>query len=69
MASSSLPEEFWQELEPLLPPDEEPGEQGPRRVSRKELHAAFAEGWGIESIEPARAGADPKCSQGAPAPY
>jgi cyclopropane fatty-acyl-phospholipid synthase-like methyltransferase len=32
--------------------DEEPGTQGPRRVSKKELHAAFAEGWSIESIEP-----------------
>jgi cyclopropane fatty-acyl-phospholipid synthase-like methyltransferase len=35
--------------------DEEPGEQGPRRVSKKELHDAFAEGWSIESIEPTRA--------------
>jgi cyclopropane fatty-acyl-phospholipid synthase-like methyltransferase len=35
--------------------DEEPGEQGPRRVSRKELHETFAEGWVIESIEPTRA--------------
>jgi cyclopropane fatty-acyl-phospholipid synthase-like methyltransferase len=35
--------------------DEEPGEQGPRRVSNKELHDAFAEGWSIESIEPTRA--------------
>jgi cyclopropane fatty-acyl-phospholipid synthase-like methyltransferase len=35
--------------------DEEPGEQGPRRVSKEELHAAFAEGWSIESIEPTRA--------------
>jgi cyclopropane fatty-acyl-phospholipid synthase-like methyltransferase len=35
--------------------DEEPGEQGPRRVSKKELHAAFANGWSIESIEPTRA--------------
>jgi cyclopropane fatty-acyl-phospholipid synthase-like methyltransferase len=35
--------------------DEESGEQGPRRVSKKELHAAFAEGWVIESIEPTRA--------------
>jgi 2-polyprenyl-3-methyl-5-hydroxy-6-metoxy-1,4-benzoquinol methylase len=34
--------------------DEEPGTQGPRRVSKKELHAAFAEGWKIESIQPAR---------------
>jgi cyclopropane fatty-acyl-phospholipid synthase-like methyltransferase len=32
--------------------DEEPGTQGPRRVSRKELHAAFATGWVIESIAP-----------------
>jgi cyclopropane fatty-acyl-phospholipid synthase-like methyltransferase len=34
--------------------DEELGEQGPRRVSRKELHETFAEGWVIESIEPTR---------------
>jgi cyclopropane fatty-acyl-phospholipid synthase-like methyltransferase len=31
-----------------------PGAQGPRRVSKNELHAAFAEGWSIESIEPVR---------------
>jgi hypothetical protein len=35
--------------------DEEPGTQGPRRVSKKELHDAFAQGWLIESIEPTRA--------------
>lgn len=34
--------------------DEEPGEQGPRRVSRKEIEDAFAEGWAVESIEPSR---------------
>ena len=34
--------------------DEEPGTQGPRRVSKKELHDAFAKGWTIESIEPIR---------------
>ena len=34
--------------------DEEPGTIGPRRVSRRELEAAFANGWTIESIEPAR---------------
>src|SRR5262245_20414179 len=28
--------------------DEEPGTQGPRRVSKKDLHDAFAEGWSIE---------------------
>jgi SAM-dependent methyltransferase len=35
--------------------DLELGTLGPRRVSKKELHAAFAEGWSIESIEPTRA--------------
>jgi SAM-dependent methyltransferase len=34
--------------------DEEPGTQGPRRVSRKEIEVAFAVGWKIESIEPTR---------------
>jgi SAM-dependent methyltransferase len=34
--------------------DEEPGEQGPRRVSRREIEDAIAEGWKIESIEPSR---------------
>ena len=34
--------------------DEEPGEQGPRRISRKEIEDAFARGWAVESIEPAR---------------
>ena len=32
--------------------DQEPGQQGPRRVSKKELNDSFAEGWSIESIEP-----------------
>ena len=27
------------------------GTQGPRRVSKKELHDAFAKGWSVESIE------------------
>ncbi|OAI46555.1 SAM-dependent methyltransferase [Planctomycetaceae bacterium SCGC AG-212-F19] len=34
--------------------DEEPGTQGPRRVSKQELHAVFASGWVMESIQPAR---------------
>ncbi len=34
--------------------DAEPGDQGPRRVSRKEIEDAFAEGWVVESIEPSR---------------
>jgi cyclopropane fatty-acyl-phospholipid synthase-like methyltransferase len=34
--------------------DEEPGKQGPRRVSAKEIRDAFGQGWIIESIEPTR---------------
>jgi len=34
--------------------DAEPGEHGPRRVSGQDLRSAFADGWEIESIEPAR---------------
>ncbi len=34
--------------------DKEPGDQGPRRVSEKEIRDAFAEGWAVESIEPTR---------------
>ena len=39
--------------------DEEPGTQGPRRVSRQEIEDAFAEGWKVESIEPTRFEARP----------
>ncbi len=34
--------------------DAEPGTEGPRRVSRQELYDAFAEGWQVESIDPAQ---------------
>src|ERR1051325_9640088 len=34
--------------------DDEPGEQGPRRVARKEIEVAFAEGWAVENIDPTR---------------
>jgi cyclopropane fatty-acyl-phospholipid synthase-like methyltransferase len=34
--------------------DEEPLGQGPRRVSRQEIEASFAEGWVLESVEPLR---------------
>jgi cyclopropane fatty-acyl-phospholipid synthase-like methyltransferase len=34
--------------------DEEPGSEGPRHVSQQELHAAFSQGWVIESIQPVR---------------
>lgn len=33
--------------------DLQPGEWGPRRVSRNELVDAFADGWAIEALEPA----------------
>jgi cyclopropane fatty-acyl-phospholipid synthase-like methyltransferase len=32
--------------------DEEPGTDGPRRISKQELRDAFAHGWQIESIRP-----------------
>ena len=34
--------------------DEEPGDAGPRRISKTDLKSAFAEGWAMESIEPVR---------------
>ena len=34
--------------------DEEPGTEGPRRVSRQELDDAFADGWEVESVQPVR---------------
>lgn len=40
--------------------DGEPGTEGPRRVSRQELEDAFADGWEIESIEPARFEVNPE---------
>jgi cyclopropane fatty-acyl-phospholipid synthase-like methyltransferase len=39
--------------------DAEPGEQGPRRVTKKEIEDAFAGGWVIESVEPTRFEARP----------
>jgi cyclopropane fatty-acyl-phospholipid synthase-like methyltransferase len=42
--------------------NEEPGEFGPRRVSRDELKTAFANGWQIESIEPNHFETNPKFS-------
>ena len=34
--------------------DGEPGTQGPRRVSEKEIRDTFADGWAVESIKPSR---------------
>jgi SAM-dependent methyltransferase len=51
--------------------DEEPGNEGPRRVSQQELHDTFADGWKIESIQPDRFEVNPdfpeiKFSEGGP---
>lgn len=34
--------------------DEEPPGQGPRRITREEIRAAFHDGWKVEDIQPAR---------------
>jgi SAM-dependent methyltransferase len=39
---------------------EEPGTEGPRRVSRQELYDAFADGWEVESIQPMRVEVHPE---------
>jgi hypothetical protein len=33
--------------------EHQPGDWGPRRVTQVEIHASFAEGWRVDSIEPA----------------
>jgi SAM-dependent methyltransferase len=43
--------------------DEEPGNEGPRRVSRKELYDAFADGWEVEAIQPARCEIHPEFTE------
>ena len=42
--------------------NEEPGTEGPRRVSQQELHDAFADGFAIESIEPSQFEVNPRLS-------
>jgi SAM-dependent methyltransferase len=51
--------------------DEEPGNVGPRRVSRQELYDTFGDGWEVESVQPARCELHPeftevKFSEGGP---
>lgn len=43
MARSELPEDFWREIEPLLPPDEPPGDTGgrPRVPNRQAMRGIF----------------------------
>ena len=43
--------------------DEEPAGQGPRRISRDELHAAFSTGWKIQSIQPTHFEINPKAPE------
>ena len=43
--------------------DEEPGTEGPRRVSRQELYDAFADGWEVESIQRARCEIHPEFTE------
>jgi SAM-dependent methyltransferase len=49
--------------------DREPGTDGPRRVSKKELHDAFARGWDVESIEPCTVEARPTRPELRDVPY
>jgi SAM-dependent methyltransferase len=51
--------------------DEEPGTEGPRRVSRQELYDAFADDWDVESVQSAQIETHPeftemKFSEGGP---
>jgi SAM-dependent methyltransferase len=43
--------------------DEEPGTEGPRRVSRQELYDTFADGWEVESVQPARCEIHPEFTE------
>ena len=40
--------------------DQEPGDDGPRRISQGDIQEAFADGWVIESITPARLEPNPE---------
>ncbi len=44
--------------------DEEPGTEGPRRVSRQELYDAFADGWEVESVQGVRVEVNPEFASG-----
>jgi SAM-dependent methyltransferase len=43
--------------------DEEPGTEGPRRVSRPELYEAFADGWDVESVRRCRFELNPEFTE------
>jgi SAM-dependent methyltransferase len=54
---------FVQSLASIVPPggryhmlcfsDREPGDWGPRRITQAEIRASFADGWVVDTIEPA----------------
>jgi cyclopropane fatty-acyl-phospholipid synthase-like methyltransferase len=51
--------------------DEEPGTEGPRRISRQEIRDSFRDGWTVQRVEPTRFEAQalpdgPKFSPGGP---
>ena len=43
--------------------DTEPGTDEPRRISRRELYDAFADGWVVESVQPARCEIHPEFTE------
>jgi SAM-dependent methyltransferase len=43
--------------------DQEPGTDGPRRVSRQELYNAFEDGWEVESLEPVQIEINPEFTE------
>jgi cyclopropane fatty-acyl-phospholipid synthase-like methyltransferase len=43
--------------------DQEPGTDGPRRVSRQELHDAFADHWEVESVQPVQVEVNPQVTE------
>ena len=43
--------------------DAEPGTDGPRRISRRELYDAYADGWVVESVQPARCEIHPEFTE------
>ena len=43
--------------------DQEPGSEGPRRVSQQELYDAFADGWEVESVQATRIEVNPEFTE------
>ena len=40
--------------------DEEPGTEGPRRISQQEIRDVFSDGWNVKQIEPTHFEANPR---------